>query len=57
MNLYATKIERRIRMWIAQQEMDSSRYRGDGAKAARTGTPGVRLPPALDLPDRERWRY
>ena len=56
MNLQATKIERRIRLWIAQQEMEISRYRGRDAEA-RPGAPVVRMPPALDLPDRERWRY
>jgi len=56
MNRQATRLERRIRIWIAQQEMEISRYRGKGAEA-RTGAPAVRMPPALDLPDRERWRY
>jgi hypothetical protein len=57
MNLNATKIERRIRLWIAQQETEISRYRGKGAQGPRPGAPAVRMPPALDLRDRERWRY
>jgi hypothetical protein len=57
MNLYATKIERRIRLWIAQQEMEVRRYSGKGDQGARPGAPAVRMPPALDPPDRERWRY
>ena len=57
MTLNATKIERRIRLWIAQQETEISRYRGKGAQGPRPRAPAVRMPPALDLPDRERWRY
>jgi hypothetical protein len=56
MNRHETRIERRIRLWIAQQEMEIGRYRGKGADA-RPGAPGVRMPPAVDLPERERWRY
>jgi hypothetical protein len=58
MNRHALKLERRIRIWIAQQEMDvSSRREGKGGQGPRSATPAVRMPPALDLPDRERWRY
>jgi hypothetical protein len=57
MNRHALKVERRIRIWIAQQEMDMSSREGKGGQGPRAGTPAVRMPPALELPDRERWRY
>ena len=57
MNLNATKIERRIRGWIAQQESELSGRRAKRIEGPRQGAPTVRMPPALDLPDRERWRY
>ena len=54
MNRHALKVERRIRLWIAQQEADMSRYSRDGAPGSRTGGPSVRLPSAIELPARER---
>ena len=54
MNLHALKVERRIRLWIAQQEADVTGHSRDGAPGSGAGRPSVRLPSAIALPPRER---